>query len=131
MPSFRRSWKQVRAASLVDTRAAALEWVAQNIPPGSCIVREQRTPEIEDYYPEFEVRAVRSIVHPDRRDEYAQDCDFVMLSSAFNRTLRRSPEYETLFARYQEFIEAHTLVAEFIGDGRHLTGGTIRIYQMP
>ena len=129
--SAQRSWKQIRSASLQDTRAAALEWVTSNVPPGSCVVREQRTPEVEEHCSEFDVRVVRSIVQPDRRSEYASECDYVMLSYAFNRTLKRTSEYETLFRRYQEFIEEHPMVAEFVGDEQHLTGATIRIYRMP
>jgi len=129
-PSAARTGEEVRAASLKDTRAAALTWVLEHVPPGARIVREQRTPEIEEFSEDYIVREVRTIVRPDRRAEFTKDYDYALISYAFLRHLRRAPEFADERERYAEFFRSHRMVAEFPGDEIKLTGVTIRIYDL-
>jgi hypothetical protein len=77
----------VQKALRVDTRRAALEWVTGNVPKGARILREERTPPLEELTEGYEVLGYRSIVNPDRRAE-AETYDYVLITVAFRRVVK-------------------------------------------
>jgi 4-amino-4-deoxy-L-arabinose transferase-like glycosyltransferase len=113
----------------VDTRRAAFEWVTANVPPGARILREERTPPLEEMTDAYDVLGYRSIVHPDRRDE-AETFDYVMITIPFRRVVKLGASYAEDRAMYAEFMSTHELVAKFDPRGGELTGRRIEIYRI-
>lgn len=122
------SQTRVAHATLVDSRQAALEWMLENLPAGSRIVREDRTPEIEQHSSDYEVQVIRSIAQPDRTRE-AERADFVVLSGVYDRVMR-DPKFAAARQAYKDFAARHELVREFKGEGVEYSGRDIRIYRI-
>ena len=129
-PTARLSGILIRDRTMIDVRQSALDWVLEHVPPGSRVIRELRTPPLEEWTDDYEVRFVRSIVSPDRRDELPGAYDYALVTIAFTGAVRHSPELSGMKAAYEEFFEQHELAAEFRGSDRELAGGTIRIYRI-
>lgn len=118
---------EIREDLQVDTRRAALEWVDEHVPRGAVILREERTPPLEELLEGYDVRYVRSLARPDRLDE-ADAADFVLLTVPFRRDVRQVDDYAEDRAAYERFMARHRLAAEFIGGEGRLSGRRIAIY---
>ena len=112
---------------LIDTRRAALEWIDEHVPRGARLLREERTPPIEELLEGYEVRYTRALARPDRLST-AEEFDYVLLTVPFRRDVRLVDEYAVDRVLYAEFMARHRLVAEFDESRGDLTGRRIAIY---
>lgn len=127
-----RAWnvsaQRVERATLVDSRTAANEWILANLPDGARIVREDRTPVIEENTGRFEVLFIRCIAEPDRTRE-VETFDYAVLSGSVERLLR-DPKFAAARTVYDEFYARHELLREFKGNGVDYAGRDIRVYRI-
>jgi hypothetical protein len=118
---------EIREDLLIDTRRAALEWIQAHVKRGARLLREERTPPIEELLEGYEVRYTRSLARPDRLST-AEEFDYVLLTVPFRRDVRLVDEYAVDRVLYAEFMARHRLVAEFDEAQGDLTGRRIAIY---
>ena len=126
--AFEQSAERVSRTELVDSRQAALEWILANVPKGSRIVREDRTPVIEEHSADYEVTFIRCIAEPDRTRE-AETHDYAVLSGMFDRFVR-DPKFAAAREVYEQFYARHELVRDFKGNGVEYSGRDVRIYRI-
>ncbi len=119
----------VREALRVDTRRAALEWVTANVPAGARILREERTPALEELSESYDVVAYRSLVQPDRVAE-AEACDWVLITVPFRRSIKQVEGYAQVRAEYEAFMARHELAARFDPKDGELTGRRIDVFRV-
>lgn len=125
----------VRTVTLPDTRWAALRWVSVNVPPGSRVVREPHTPEVEllttEGRPRLRVEALNWSV-TDLGPHALGQFDYLVLSDAmYGRFVRRPERYPVQAARYRALFERLPLAAEFAPEAGRTTGPVIRVYRVP
>ena len=118
----------IRIARLPTTQQAAYDWVLENVPPGSGIVREYNTPAIEAYTDAFEVTHVRSLVVPGAGIDVS-GFDYAMGGWGYLRVSERD-DLAAERAAYEAFFEANERVADFTPDERELTGPAIWVYRI-
>jgi hypothetical protein len=124
------SQSRIAKAEMVDSRAAAREWIDANVPAGARIVCEERSPFESDANPRYQVRILRCLVTPDQRAEVEQNADYVLLTLMGSAKLLKEPSFAGSQERYDEFAARHELVVEFLGRGIQYAGRDIRIYKI-
>jgi hypothetical protein len=123
-------WRMIRNNTLPDTRWVSLQWIQNNIPPGTRIGREFYTPPVEMY------TGVYSVTHFDMNGvflmlENNEQVDIMIASSYDYDRFMDSPGQYPWFARiYQNFFDCNELVKEFVEDGTTMSGPTIRIFRI-
>jgi 4-amino-4-deoxy-L-arabinose transferase-like glycosyltransferase len=125
----------VRTVTLPDTRWAALHWVSLHVAPGSRVVREPHTPEVElittQGRPRFAVEVLNWSV-TDLDPGALARFDYVLLSDAmYGRFLAAPQRYPAQAARYRALFDALPLAGEFAPEPGRTTGPVIRIYRVP
>ncbi len=107
-----------------DTRSVAGEWIEENIPPGSSIVREEYTPRPD---PErYRVRHIWSLTMTDPMVYRSSNIDYVILSSAVHsRFAKGDPSHQ----RYRR-IMLWPIAAQFVPDP-DTAGPIITVREVP
>jgi len=123
------SAERVEEARLVDTRRLALDWVASNVPADASIVRETRTPPIEEFLAGRRVTPVRSVVM-NEGPSAVRDAQYALISTGLSRIVRRSKDFERQKQLYEAFYAQHELVAEFAPERGVSSGPMIRVYRI-
>jgi hypothetical protein len=124
------SQARIAKAVMVDSRAAAKEWIYENVPEGARIVCEERSPFESDDESRYQVRILRCLVTPDQRAEVEQNADYVLLTLMGSARLLKEPSFAGSQERYDEFAARHELVVELLGRGIQYSGRDIRIYKI-
>jgi 4-amino-4-deoxy-L-arabinose transferase-like glycosyltransferase len=125
----------VRTVTLPDTRWEALRWVSLHLAPGSRVVREPHTPEVElltvEGRPRLRVEALNWSV-TDLGPGALTGFDYVVLSDAmYGRFVNHPERYPVQAGRYEALFAALPLEAEFAPEPGRTTGPVIRVYRVP
>ena len=113
-----------------STKTLAFEWIKENIPEDSHILREQYTPEME-----LAGYKVTNVLYDfvDRVDQefiVANKIDYVIISSKlYERPLRDSGVLKTRYERYKEIEKYAELIKEIVPN-RNNPGPIIKIYKV-
>jgi 4-amino-4-deoxy-L-arabinose transferase-like glycosyltransferase len=122
-----KSVAHVRAIRLPDTRYVAKLWIEAHLPAGATIAREQFAPPLDRA--RFAVKNLGYYGLIRSRDE-SRTADFVVASSGdYGRFFGEPERYPSQIREYEEIFRTHTLVKEFVGDGKTMSGPTIRVYR--
>jgi MFS family permease len=117
---------------LPDTRVLAWRWLAQSAPPGSKIVRESNTPDLEHAPGAFEVVPTVSAFQEKTLDEWrAARVNFIVVGTVRENYLSNRAFYPIIAAEYDRLSERGALAATFIADGTTSNGPPIWIYRLP
>ena len=113
-------WNKI---NLTDTRTISKQWIEQNLPKGSKILRESFTPELSN-----EFKSVTNCGMIGKMTNQLNVFDYFILSSMnYSRILEDSTR-EDFKKNYLEIFSKYKLLKEFIPDGNNSTGPTIKIY---
>ena len=126
---FKKSYSDLIIRGLPDTRWVAIEWIKNNIPPGSKIVREQYTPPVEDYIKPYNVTLLGMYGLNNKESKIDASTSYIILSSyEYGRFFDGKEKYKAEAKVYSDFFMNHKLVYEISPDNVNYTGPTIKVF---
>jgi hypothetical protein len=112
-----------------DVRTTALHWIEASLPPGSRIVREGYTPQINGE--RFRVTEVWRAIDRDPGWYRSEQIDYLVLGNLMYGRYFREPEmYAGQVAQYRALTGRATLVRSFEGPALGGRGGVVDVYRL-
>ncbi len=115
-----------------DTRVMAWHWLAENLPAGSIVVREDRTPDLEHVNPAFRIFPTTGAFDSRTFQEWrAEKVDYFLIGTLREYYGSNAAHFPEIAEQYEILQQQGHLVAWFIGDGRTVNGPPVWIYRIP
>jgi 4-amino-4-deoxy-L-arabinose transferase-like glycosyltransferase len=128
-PPLGEAMRMNRERARPDTRSLAWQWVQTNLPAGTCVVREEYTPQLSAV--NYRVVYIWSLAQRPYSWYLGQGCDHVIASShIYNRVYNPPFIGGSTAAEFYHVLFTVPVVAEFT-PGADSTGPTIRIFKLP
>lgn len=117
---------------LPDTRTLAWKWIQTHVPPGTTVVREINTPDLEDVEPRLKIIVTTSAFQELTLDTWQQQrVNYFVTGTQQLWYGQEEALYPEIARRYRQLDEHGALIAEFRSDAGQSIGPLIRIYHIP
>ncbi|MBI4517988.1 MAG: glycosyltransferase family 39 protein [Deltaproteobacteria bacterium] len=129
LPPARQALRANAERARPDTRSLAHQWVSTNVPEGSCLAREEYTPQLPAT--RYQVHYLWSLAQRPYSWYLEQKCDYLVASSNIYGRVHGPPYFGgPTAAEFYRVLFSLPRVAEF-NPGPSASGPTIRIFKLP